>query len=85
TQHELHETRFQMQQIEIADLRETDRRSQAQMVETLRVMGDMRREMGDMQAKLLVLQEQPRRARQPGEDPRVPNHQDAPRDADSHV
>nr|GEV37379.1 reverse transcriptase domain-containing protein [Tanacetum cinerariifolium] len=66
-------------------LRETDRRCQAQMVETLRVTGDMRREMGDMQAKLLALREQPRRARQPGEDARVPNHQDAPRDADIHV
>nr|GEZ41142.1 hypothetical protein [Tanacetum cinerariifolium] len=36
---------------------------QAQMVETLRVMGDMRQEMGDMQAELLALREQPRRAR----------------------
>nr|GEY61323.1 putative reverse transcriptase domain-containing protein [Tanacetum cinerariifolium] len=55
---------------------------QEQMVETLRVMGDMRREMGDMQAELLALCEQPRRAGQPGGDIRVPNHQDAPRDAD---
>nr|GEU86351.1 putative reverse transcriptase domain-containing protein [Tanacetum cinerariifolium] len=54
---------------------------QAQMVETLRVMGDMRREMGNMQAKLLARREQPRRARQPGSDARVPDHQDAPRDA----
>nr|GEU39564.1 hypothetical protein [Tanacetum cinerariifolium] len=38
---------------------------QAQMVETLRVMRDMRREMGDMQAKLLALREHRRRARQP--------------------
>nr|GEV73578.1 putative reverse transcriptase domain, ribonuclease H-like domain, aspartic peptidase domain protein [Tanacetum cinerariifolium] len=45
----------QMQHAEIAELRETDRRRQAQMVETLRVMGDMRREMGDMQAELLAL------------------------------
>nr|GEX13686.1 reverse transcriptase domain-containing protein [Tanacetum cinerariifolium] len=58
---------------------------QEQMVETLRVMGDMRREIGDMQAELLALREQPRRARQPGGDARVPNHQDAPRDADSHI
>nr|GEV29573.1 reverse transcriptase domain-containing protein [Tanacetum cinerariifolium] len=83
TQHQLHETRFQMQQAEIAELRETDRMRQEQMVETLRVMGDMRREMGNMQAELLALQEQPRRARQPGEDARVSNHQDAPRDADN--
>nr|GEX86449.1 hypothetical protein [Tanacetum cinerariifolium] len=55
---------------------------QAQIVETLRVMRDMRREMGDMQAELLALREQPRRARYPGEDARVPDHQNAPRDAD---
>nr|GEV63997.1 putative reverse transcriptase domain-containing protein [Tanacetum cinerariifolium] len=73
------------QTTEIAELRETDRRRQAQMVETLRVIGDMRREMGDMQAELLALREQPRRARQPGRDARVLNHQDAPRDADSYI
>ncbi|GKE52125.1 hypothetical protein Tco_1487281 [Tanacetum coccineum] len=55
TQHLVHETRFQMQQAEIAGLRETDRRRQAQMVETLRVMRDKRREMGDMQTELLAL------------------------------
>nr|GEW03559.1 hypothetical protein [Tanacetum cinerariifolium] len=70
----------EMQQAEIAELQETDCRRQAQMVETLRVMGDMRREMSDMQAELLALREQPRRARQLGEDARVPDHQDAPRD-----
>nr|GEY35596.1 reverse transcriptase domain-containing protein [Tanacetum cinerariifolium] len=85
THHQLHETRFQMQQTEIAKLRETDRRRQAQMAETLRVMRDMRREMGNIQAELLALCEQPRRARQPGEDAIVPNHQDAPRDAGSHI
>ncbi|GJU64294.1 putative reverse transcriptase domain-containing protein [Tanacetum coccineum] len=57
----------------------------AQMVETLRVMRDMRREMGDMQAELLALREQRRRARQPAPDARIPDHQDASRDADSHV
>nr|GEU60576.1 reverse transcriptase domain-containing protein [Tanacetum cinerariifolium] len=71
-----------MQQTEIAELRETDRRRQAQMVETLRVMGDIRREMGDMQAELLALREQPRRAGQLKGDARVSNHQDAPKDAD---
>nr|GEY26316.1 hypothetical protein [Tanacetum cinerariifolium] len=55
------------------------------IIETLRVMGDIRREMGDMQAELSALREQPRRARHPREDARVPNHQDAPRDADSHI
>nr|GEY11290.1 hypothetical protein [Tanacetum cinerariifolium] len=54
---------------------QTHRERQAQMVETLRVMGDMRREMGDMQAELLALREQPMRARQPGGDARVPDHQ----------
>ncbi|GJW07787.1 hypothetical protein Tco_1570210 [Tanacetum coccineum] len=58
---------------------------QAQIIETLRVMRDMRREMGNMQAELLALQEQQRRARQPGPDVRVPDHQDASRDSDSHI
>nr|GEZ24915.1 hypothetical protein [Tanacetum cinerariifolium] len=62
TQHQLYETHFQMQQMEIAELRETDRRRQERMAETLRVMGDMRREMGDIQAELLALRGQPRRA-----------------------
>ncbi|GKA22190.1 hypothetical protein Tco_0708152 [Tanacetum coccineum] len=37
TQHQVHETRFQMQQAELTVLRETDRRRQDQMIETLRV------------------------------------------------
>nr|GEZ00724.1 hypothetical protein [Tanacetum cinerariifolium] len=70
-----------MQQTEIAELRETDRRRQTQMAETLRVLGDMRREIGDMQSELLAPRGQPRRVGQPGGDARVPNNQDAPRDA----
>nr|GEW65580.1 hypothetical protein [Tanacetum cinerariifolium] len=58
---------------------------QVQMAETLRVMGDMRREMDDMEAELLALREQPRRARQARGDAKVLNHEDAPRDADSHI
>ncbi|GKG07449.1 hypothetical protein Tco_0330418 [Tanacetum coccineum] len=85
THHQVYETRFQMQQDEIATLRETDHRRQAQMVETLLVMRDMRREMGDMQTELLALQEQRRRARQPVPDARIPDHHDASGDADSHV
>ncbi|GJS72717.1 hypothetical protein Tco_0705558 [Tanacetum coccineum] len=84
TQHQVHETRSQMQQAEMAELRETDRKRKGQMVEILRVMRDMRREMGDMQAELLALRGQ-QRARQPGPDARVPDHQDASRDADSHI
>nr|GFA32955.1 hypothetical protein [Tanacetum cinerariifolium] len=54
-QHHVHKTRSQMQQTEMAELRETDRRRQAQMVEILRVIGDMRQEMGDMHVELLAL------------------------------
>nr|GEV29818.1 hypothetical protein [Tanacetum cinerariifolium] len=82
---ELQTHQEQIQQTEIAELRETDRRCQAQMAETLRVMGDMRCEMDDMHAELLALRGQPRRVGQPGGDARVPNRQDAPRDADSHI
>ncbi|GJV72297.1 reverse transcriptase domain-containing protein [Tanacetum coccineum] len=82
TQHQVHETHFQMQQAELAALRETDRRRQDQMVETLRVIRDIRREISDMQAKLLTLQEQQRRARQPGQRTRITDHQgNASRDA----
>ncbi|GKF50685.1 hypothetical protein Tco_0147152, partial [Tanacetum coccineum] len=36
-------------------------------------------------AELLALREQRRRARQPAPDARVLDHQDASRDADSHI
>ncbi|GJT15550.1 hypothetical protein Tco_0874256 [Tanacetum coccineum] len=85
THHQVHESRSQMQQVEMVELRETDHRHQAQMVETLCVMRNMRREMGNMQAELLALREQRRRARQPAPDARVLDHQDASRDADSHI
>nr|GEX78313.1 hypothetical protein [Tanacetum cinerariifolium] len=49
------------------------------------ILSNMRRETSDMHAELLALREQPRRSRQPGEDARVLDHQDAPRDADSHI
>ncbi|GJT19473.1 hypothetical protein Tco_0878179 [Tanacetum coccineum] len=85
TQHQVHETRFQMQQAEIAELQETDCRHQAQMAEIFRVMRDMRREMVNKQAELLALREQRRRARQPRSNARAPDHQEAFRDADSHI
>ncbi|GJS20183.1 putative reverse transcriptase domain-containing protein [Tanacetum coccineum] len=50
-----------MQQTEMVELQETDRKCKAQMVEILRVMRDMRQEMGDMHAELLALREQQRR------------------------
>ncbi|GKE31191.1 hypothetical protein Tco_1450513 [Tanacetum coccineum] len=56
-----------------------------QMVETLQVIRDMRREMRDMQAELLALREQQRRAEQPGPEARIPDHQDASGDVDSHI
>nr|GEY83527.1 putative reverse transcriptase domain-containing protein [Tanacetum cinerariifolium] len=55
---------------------------QETIVETLRVKRDMRQEMGDMQAELLARRGQPKRVGQPGGDIRVPNNQDAPKDAD---
>ncbi|GJU71781.1 hypothetical protein Tco_1263186 [Tanacetum coccineum] len=70
---------------EMAMLQESDRRRQAQMAKTLRVMRDMRREMSDMQAELLTHREQQRRTRQPGPDARILDHQDASGDADSHI
>ncbi|GKF66443.1 hypothetical protein Tco_0192960 [Tanacetum coccineum] len=74
-----------MQQDELAALQETDRRHQAQMVETFRVIRDMRREMSNMHAELLALREQQRRARQPGPEAGIPDHQDASGDVDSHI
>ncbi|GKG34103.1 hypothetical protein Tco_0434262, partial [Tanacetum coccineum] len=50
-----------------------------------RVMRDMRQEISDMQAKLLVLREQQRRAGRPGPDARVLDLQEASGDADSHT
>ncbi|GJV48259.1 hypothetical protein Tco_1438471 [Tanacetum coccineum] len=85
TQHQVHETRFHMQQTELTALRETDRRRQEQIVETLRVIRDMRREMSDMQAELLALREQRRTAGQSGPEARIPDHQEASGDADSHI
>ncbi|GJZ51913.1 hypothetical protein Tco_0606428 [Tanacetum coccineum] len=82
---QVHETRSQMQQANMAELRETDHRRQTHMVETLLMMQDMRQEMGNMQAELLALREKQRRAGQPGSDARVPDHQETSRDADSRT
>ncbi|GJY07204.1 putative reverse transcriptase domain-containing protein [Tanacetum coccineum] len=79
-----HETHIQAHQTQL-QLQGTLIQTQHQMVETVRVMRDIRREMSDMQAELLAYQEQRRRPRQPGPDARIPDHQDASRDADSHT
>ncbi|GJU84490.1 hypothetical protein Tco_1292036 [Tanacetum coccineum] len=62
----------------------TDLRDTGPDERLLRVIRDMRREMSDMQAELLALREPQRRARQPGPEARIPDHQEASGDADSH-
>ena len=69
----------------MAELREADRRRQVKLTETLHVMRDMRREMGNIQTELISLREQQRRARQPRQDARVPDHREAAGDTDSHI
>ncbi|GJT72503.1 reverse transcriptase domain-containing protein [Tanacetum coccineum] len=73
-----HETHIQAHQAQL-QLQSTliQTQHQAHMAETLRVVRDMRREMSDIQAKLLAHREQQRRARQPGPDARILDHQDA--------
>ncbi|GKE83158.1 hypothetical protein Tco_1553158 [Tanacetum coccineum] len=85
SQEAYYELQTHHEQTEMTELRETDRKRQAQIVETLCVMRDMRREMGDMQAELLALLGQRMGARQPGSDTRAPDHREASRDADSHI
>ncbi|GJX89720.1 putative reverse transcriptase domain-containing protein [Tanacetum coccineum] len=60
-------------------------RRQAQMAETLQVMRDMKRVITEMQAEWFRTPEAAGIARQPGPDARIPDHQDASGDADSHV
>ncbi|GJS07169.1 hypothetical protein Tco_0363965 [Tanacetum coccineum] len=81
-----HETHLQAHQTQL-QLQSTliQTQHQDQMVETLRVIRDMRREMSDMQAELLTLQEQQRRARQPVPETRILDHPDASGDVDSHI
>ncbi|GJT81534.1 hypothetical protein Tco_1055876 [Tanacetum coccineum] len=74
-----HQTQLQLQSTLIQT------QHQDQMVETLRVIRDIKQEISDMQAKLLALRDQQRRARQPGPKAKIPDHQDASRDADSHI
>ncbi|GJS29958.1 hypothetical protein Tco_0490578 [Tanacetum coccineum] len=82
----VYETHLQAHQTQL-QLQGTPIQTQHQMVETLRVIKDMRREMSDMQAELLSLREQHRghRLEQPGPEARIPDHQDASGDADSHI
>ncbi|GKC96384.1 hypothetical protein Tco_1161826, partial [Tanacetum coccineum] len=81
-----HETHLQAHQTQL-QLQGTliQTQHQEQMVETLRVIRDMRREISDMHAELLSLREQQRRDRQPGPEARILDPQDASGDADSHI
>ncbi|GJU20699.1 hypothetical protein Tco_1154041 [Tanacetum coccineum] len=63
TQHQVHETRFQMYQAELVALRETDRRRQDQMVETLRVIRDMRQDERHARLSVSTLREGLKRGR----------------------
>ncbi|GJX24797.1 reverse transcriptase domain-containing protein, partial [Tanacetum coccineum] len=80
----VHESQIQAHQIQL-QLQGTLIQTQHQMVEILRVMRDIRQDMCDMHAELLALREQQRRAKQPGPDVRVPEHQDASKDVASHI
>ncbi|GKA08544.1 hypothetical protein Tco_0687875 [Tanacetum coccineum] len=72
-----HETHLQAHQIQLQMQQSTLIQTQHQR--------QMRREMSDMQAELLSLRGQQRRARQPRPKARIPDHQDAFGDADSHI
>ncbi|GKA33352.1 hypothetical protein Tco_0719719 [Tanacetum coccineum] len=75
----------EQQTSKVAKLRETDHGRQAQLTEALRLVRDMRREMGDMQTELLSQREQLRRERQPGPDAILPDHQEATGDSEGHT
>ncbi|GJR70504.1 hypothetical protein Tco_0016569, partial [Tanacetum coccineum] len=80
-----HETYLQAHQTQL-QLQSTLIQTQHQMVGLSEVIRVMRRElMCDMQAELLALREPQRRARQPGPEARIPDHQEASGDADSHI
>ncbi|GJT57368.1 hypothetical protein Tco_0992422 [Tanacetum coccineum] len=80
-----HQTQLQLQGTLIQTQHQVhETRSQMQQAEMAELRETNRKRKGQM-AELLALREQQRRARQPGPDVRVPDHQDASRDADSHI
>ncbi|GKB27590.1 hypothetical protein Tco_0866991 [Tanacetum coccineum] len=79
-----HDTYIQAHQAQL-QLQSTLIQTQHQMVETLRVMRDMRVDECLAGRVASNMREQQRRARQPGPDARIPDHQDASRDADRHI
>ncbi|GKA31165.1 hypothetical protein Tco_0717470, partial [Tanacetum coccineum] len=73
---------------ELAELHEHDTQDLYALLEDAqdsRTRISQRVTMDSQQAELLAHREQQRRARQPGPDARIPDHQDASRDADSHI
>ncbi|GJY86794.1 hypothetical protein Tco_0500820 [Tanacetum coccineum] len=76
-----HQTQLQLQ----STLIQTQHQASGPDGRLTQIHPDMRREMSDMQAELLALREQQRRARQPGPEARIPDHQEASGDADSHI
>ncbi|GJU71557.1 hypothetical protein Tco_1262962 [Tanacetum coccineum] len=85
TQHRYNETHFSDAQAELRALRETDRRRQDQMVEDSEYRDIRSRDKATCRTKLLTLQEQSERARQPWTETRIPDLLDALGDADSHI
>ncbi|GKC07123.1 hypothetical protein Tco_0998733 [Tanacetum coccineum] len=80
-----HQTQLQLQSTLIQTQHQVhETRFQMQQAELAALQEtDHRRQ--DQMAELLALREQQRRAREPGPEARIPDHQDASRDADSHI
>ncbi|GJX91681.1 hypothetical protein Tco_0345007 [Tanacetum coccineum] len=85
TQIQAHQTQLQLQGTLIQTHHQVhETRSQMQQAEMAELQDTDRKHKGQI-ADLLALREQQRRARKPGPDVRVPDHQDASRDVDSHI
>ncbi|GKC24603.1 hypothetical protein Tco_1026753, partial [Tanacetum coccineum] len=80
-----HQTQLQLQGTLIQTQHQVhETRFQMQQAELAALRETDRRRQAQM-AELLALREQQRRARQPGPEARIPDHQDASGDADSHI
>ncbi|GJU10932.1 hypothetical protein Tco_1133328 [Tanacetum coccineum] len=80
-----HQTQLQLQGTLIQTQHQVhETRFQMQQAELAALRETNHRRQAQM-AELLALREQQRRARQPGPDARIPDHQDASGDADSHI
>ncbi|GJT17251.1 hypothetical protein Tco_0875957 [Tanacetum coccineum] len=80
-----HQTQLQLQSTLIQTQHQVhETRFQMQQAE-LAALRETDRRRQDQMAELLALREQQRRARQPGPEARIPDHQEASGDADSHI